>query len=66
MTPEQKIKKVCALFAKSLDDKKCDEWWCTDRNVWEEMSKRFVGWICQNRKKIQHLWQENLTQSVDK
>lgn len=49
----QEMKKLLAEFAKTLDDKSKDEWYTTDRDVWEQMAKRFLMWCNSNRKKLQ-------------
>lgn len=44
------LKELVKKFGKTLDDKKPDEWWDTDKNVWDEISKKFIQWVNSNRK----------------
>lgn len=51
-----KVKEIRALvkeFRQSLDNKDKDEWWGTDRDIWDGISKKFLNWCERNRKKIE-------------
>ena len=51
-----KVKEIRALvkeFGQSLDKKEKDEWWGTDRDIWDGISKKFLNWLERNRKKIE-------------
>jgi len=53
-----KVKEIRALvkeFKQSLDNKDKDEWWGTDRDIWDSISKKFLNWCERNRKKIESL-----------
>jgi len=39
-------------FGKSLNKEKMDEWWGTDKDIWNEMGKRFLMWCNSHRKKL--------------
>ena len=51
-----KVKEIRALvkeFNQALDNKEKDEWWGTDRDIWEGISKKFLNWCERNRKRIE-------------
>lgn len=47
------MKEICKKFSKSLDDKKMDEWYATERDFWDGMSKKFIMWLNNNRKLLE-------------
>ncbi len=56
-----KVKEIRALvkeFSQSLkngkDDKDMDEWWGTNKDIWDGISKKFLNWCERNRKKIEN------------
>ncbi len=51
MTIEE-IKKLFVKFSKTLDDKEKDEWWGTDRGIWNIMQERFLAWCKENPKNL--------------
>ena len=43
MKPSE-LKELCQKFARTLDNDDKDEWYNTERGVWNEFSKNFVQW----------------------
>lgn len=52
MLPKQ-LKEVMRQFAKTLNDTNKDEWWGTEKEVFESFEHRFIGWYNSNMKKLQ-------------
>ena len=51
-----KVKEIRALvreFKKTLNNKNMDEWWGTDKDIWDGISKKFLNWCERNRKRIE-------------
>jgi hypothetical protein len=46
------MKVVLKEFGKTLNDKDKDEWWGTDKTVWDEMAKRFLQWYNSHHNKL--------------
>lgn len=52
-----KVKEIRALvkeFSQSLTSKEKDEWWGTERGVWNDISGKFLMWCERNRKRIEN------------
>ncbi len=47
------MKKLLKEFVKSLDNKSEDEFFGTEREMGENLSKKFLQWCNKNRKKLQ-------------
>jgi len=51
MTTSQ-MKKAINDFKRTLDKKEKDEWWGTEREIWNDISKKFLIWFDKNKKKF--------------
>lgn len=39
----QELKEIVKIFRKTLG-KEPDEWWATEQEIWDELSKKFIMW----------------------
>lgn len=53
MTTSQ-MKKAINDFKRTLDKKDKDEWWGTEREIWNDISKKFLIWFDKNKKKFEN------------
>lgn len=47
MTPTE-MKKIINDFSKSLKSKDKDEWWGTEKDIWDSIAKKFLMWYNSN------------------
>lgn len=46
------MKKYLVAFGNTLNDNDKDEWWGTDKSIWDDLSKKFLMWYNSHHNKI--------------
>ena len=49
----KEIRELVKQYTATLSNEEKDEWWGTDRQIWDSMARRFLRWCEKNRKKVE-------------
>ena len=47
------MKKHLLAFSKTLDNKEKDEWWGTEKDIWNNLYPKFLSWYNSHHNKVE-------------